>query len=185
MIEGSHLSLTSLLIHVVAQLALPLEARACLHTLVNKPLDNVTGMYIDGTEGDELLAVVLGELAVDDVDEVHQLGHLLVPDALQGLFVALLKLIKGLIDLLCEEETGHYDGILDAVVKQPSLAGLFVVGRNCIPELHRQGVAHGIHHILQPGLNNANNAHISRNGQLTDLWPTCQLIGRWNWQIGH
>ncbi len=77
------LSLLALLILVVPQLALPLEARLVLDTLLNQPLDHITSVHINGTEGDEFLAVVLGELAVDDGDQVCQLRHLLVKDALQ------------------------------------------------------------------------------------------------------
>ena len=64
------LGFLALLILVVAQLALPLEARLVLDTLLNQALDHVTGMHINGTQGDELLAVVLGELAIDDGDEI-------------------------------------------------------------------------------------------------------------------
>ncbi len=60
----------ALLILVVAQLTLPLEAGLVLDTLLNEALDDVTGVHINGTQSDELFAVVLGQLAIDDGDEV-------------------------------------------------------------------------------------------------------------------
>ena len=78
------LSLLALFILVVAQLTLPLEAGLVLNTLLNEALDHVTSMHVNGTEGDELLAVVFGQLAVDDGDEVCKLQDLLVKDSLHA-----------------------------------------------------------------------------------------------------
>ena len=77
------LRLLALLILVVAQLTLPLEARLVLNTLVYQALDHISGMHVNGTQGDQLLAVILGQLSIDNGDEICQLSDLLVKNALQ------------------------------------------------------------------------------------------------------
>lgn len=62
------LGLLALFVLVVAQLTLPLEAGLVLNALFNQSLNHISGMHINGTEGDELLAVILGELSIDDGD---------------------------------------------------------------------------------------------------------------------
>jgi hypothetical protein len=70
------LAVLGLLIDQVPQLALPLEAGAALHTLVDEALDHVTRVHVDGAQGDELLAVQLAQVAVDELDQPNQLLHL-------------------------------------------------------------------------------------------------------------
>ena len=79
----AHLRLLGLFVLVVAQLALPLEAGHVLHALINEALHHVAGMHVDGAERDELLPVVLGELTIDDVNQVAELVNLLVKGGLQ------------------------------------------------------------------------------------------------------
>lgn len=62
----------------VSQLALPLECRAAVNSLVNQALDNISSVDIDGTQSDQLLALVGCQLAVDDGDQVCQLSYLLL-----------------------------------------------------------------------------------------------------------
>ena len=64
------LGFLAFLVLVVAQLALPLEARLVLDALLNQSLDHIACMHINGTESDELLAVIFGELSIDDGDEI-------------------------------------------------------------------------------------------------------------------
>ena len=64
------LGFLALLILVVAQLALPLEARLVLDTLLNQSLDHISRMHVNGTQSNELFAVIFGELSIDDGDEI-------------------------------------------------------------------------------------------------------------------
>jgi hypothetical protein len=56
-------------------------------------------VHVDGAERDQLLALQARELAVDEVDEVGQLGHLPLVAHLERLLVALLQLVKRVVDL--------------------------------------------------------------------------------------
>ena len=58
------------------QLAEPGEGLCILHLLLDQLLHHVPGVDVDGADGHDALAVGLGELAQEEVDERVQLGDL-------------------------------------------------------------------------------------------------------------
>lgn len=69
-IADVNLGFLALLVLVVPQLTLPLEARLVFYALFYQTLHHISSVHVNGTECNELLAVVLGQLPIDDGDEV-------------------------------------------------------------------------------------------------------------------
>ena len=62
----------------VAELALPLEGGGGLDALLDEASHHVACVHVDGAQRDQLLALVLGQVGVDDSDQVRQLRYLLL-----------------------------------------------------------------------------------------------------------
>jgi hypothetical protein len=72
----TYLAQLSLLTDNVTHLALPLEACGALNTLINQALHNVSCVHVNGAQRDELFAVKLAEVAIDELNETRQLVDL-------------------------------------------------------------------------------------------------------------
>lgn len=66
----THLAILGLVVLLVPHLALPLEALPTLHAFLNHALHHVSRVHVHGAKRYQLLAVVLAQWAVDEVNEI-------------------------------------------------------------------------------------------------------------------
>mmetsp|Transcript_12554 Transcript_12554/g.15114 ORF Transcript_12554/g.15114 Transcript_12554/m.15114 type:complete len:488 (-) Transcript_12554:4788-6251(-) len=150
-----NLRLLGLLVLDISELRLPLEGGSGVNAFVHQARDHITGVDINRTESHNLLPVSVGELSINQLDQVVQMLHLLPVEVLQRVIITLLELIKRLVHLHSVERPRDNNRNLRRLLKQPLRTRLLIVRDHTLLPRVSQRVSHTVHHILQPGLDSS------------------------------